>query len=76
MNEHQKQGWFEDPSGRHQYRWFSAGEATDLVKDGQVTGTDVISMHDAELYEDLVLKRPADLAPRCTRTPRRRISRS
>jgi hypothetical protein len=28
------QGWYADPTGRHELRWFSAGRATPLVKDG------------------------------------------
>jgi hypothetical protein len=28
------QGWCADPTGRHEQRWFSAGEPTNLVRDG------------------------------------------
>jgi hypothetical protein len=33
-------GWYRDPYGRHMYRWFSAGEPTDLVRDDDVTSHD------------------------------------
>jgi hypothetical protein len=26
-----KEGWYEDPASRHEYRWFSDGVPTDLV---------------------------------------------
>lgn len=34
------QGWFRDPSGAHQDRWFSDGMATHLVRDGDVESFD------------------------------------
>ncbi len=34
------QGWFEDPFDRHDYRWFSVGRATALVRDTDLTGFD------------------------------------
>lgn len=34
------EGWYEDPFTIHEYRWFSAGRPTGLVKDGHVEGTD------------------------------------
>lgn len=37
------EGWFHDPYGRHEARWFSAGEPTPLVKDGDVEGHDEVS---------------------------------
>ena len=35
-----QQGWYEDPWGRHEARYFSAGRPTDLVLDGTVEGHD------------------------------------
>jgi hypothetical protein len=37
---HEAEGWYLDPYGRHEQRWFSAGEATALVRDGEVDGND------------------------------------
>jgi hypothetical protein len=34
------QGWFEDPFQIHQYRWYSRGVATNLVRDGGVESYD------------------------------------
>jgi hypothetical protein len=34
------EGWYEDPFEIHEYRWFSAGRPTALVKDGRAEGTD------------------------------------
>jgi hypothetical protein len=34
------QGWYLDPYGRHELRWFSDGRATALVKDNGVTAQD------------------------------------
>ena len=34
------QGWYDDPFGLHEHRWFSAGEATSLVRDGDVEADD------------------------------------
>lgn len=34
------QGWYQDPWGRHQDRYYSAGEATSLVRDDGVDGHD------------------------------------
>lgn len=33
-------GWFEDPYGRHEARWISAGVPTSLVRDGTIERTD------------------------------------
>jgi len=38
--ERRPQGWFRDPSGAHQDRWFSDGVATHLVRDGDVESFD------------------------------------
>ena len=34
------EGWYKDPYGRHEDRWFSDGTATSLVRDGGVTSHD------------------------------------
>jgi hypothetical protein len=34
------EGWYKDPYGRHQERWFSAGTPTKLVRDGQTEASD------------------------------------
>jgi YD repeat-containing protein len=52
------EGWYEDPAGRHEYRWFSAGRPTDLVMDAGKTSRDPISITDPSVYESLELKRP------------------
>ncbi len=36
------QGWHPDPFGRHEVRYFSAGRATYLVRDGRVEGSDPV----------------------------------
>jgi hypothetical protein len=37
------EGWYQDPYCRHEERWFSAGRATALVKDGDTEGHDEVS---------------------------------
>jgi hypothetical protein len=37
------EGWYADPTARHEQRWFSAGAPTQLVRDGKVESTDVVS---------------------------------
>ena len=34
------EGWYLDPFGRHEQRWFSAGKPTALVRDGRQHGHD------------------------------------
>jgi hypothetical protein len=34
------EGWFQDPYGRHDARWFSSGSPTALVRDGTIERTD------------------------------------
>ena len=34
------EGWYKDPYGRHENRWFSDGRPTSLVWDGGVTSHD------------------------------------
>ena len=63
MTEPVKEGWYEDPADRHEYRWFSAGVPTDLVKDADRTSRDAISVADAKSYESMHLQRPPDDGP-------------
>jgi hypothetical protein len=58
-----KEGWYEDPADRHDYRWFSEGAPTDLVRDGAVTSRDPISVTDPAAFESMELKQPPDIAP-------------
>jgi hypothetical protein len=58
-----KEGWYEDPADRHEYRWFSAGVPTDLVKDGSTTSRDSISITDAATYQSVHLEQPPDDGP-------------
>jgi hypothetical protein len=34
------EGWYLDPCGRHEQRWFSSGQPSPLVRDGGVEGHD------------------------------------
>jgi hypothetical protein len=34
------EGWYRDPYGRHEDRWFSAGHATKLVRDQGIEASD------------------------------------
>ena len=45
MNEtrNEPQGWYLDPYGRHELRWFSVGQPTALVRDGGVDGHDPVA---------------------------------
>jgi hypothetical protein len=36
------EGWFPDPTGRHEARWFSMGTPTPLVRDGAIEARDPI----------------------------------
>lgn len=38
------QGWYLDPYGKHGERWFSRGEPTDLVRDGDTESTDPLPL--------------------------------
>ncbi|HXY43533.1 MAG TPA: hypothetical protein VEH29_05060 [Acidimicrobiales bacterium] len=42
MTEHSlpAEGWYRDPFGGHEARWFSAGVPTPLVRDGEVDSQD------------------------------------
>src|SRR5215469_497795 len=63
MAELVKEGWYEDPAYRHEYRWFSEGAPTDLVKDAGKTSRDAISMADPALYQSMPLEEPPDNGP-------------
>ncbi len=39
-------GWFCDPSGRHEARWYSVGMPTKLVRDGAVDSYDPTPVYD------------------------------
>jgi hypothetical protein len=58
-----KEGWYEDPSDRHGYRWFCQGSPTDLVMDGAVTSRDPIGITEPAAFESMELKQPPDSAP-------------
>jgi len=56
-----RQGWYQDPTGRHEFRWFSQGVPTDLVKDAHETSRDAIGIvEDAAAYESMDLVEPSD----------------
>jgi hypothetical protein len=38
----QADGWYPDPTGRHQLRWYRTGQWTANVADGDVLGDDPI----------------------------------
>jgi len=40
LPDQEAEGWYEDPYGLHEHRWFSAGKATRLVRDGEVEAYD------------------------------------
>ena len=52
------QGWYQDPFGLHELRWFSAGWPTDLVRDAGVESHDAAPSGD---YEGALLD-PVDTA--------------
>jgi hypothetical protein len=58
-----KEGWYEDPADRHQYRWFSQGVPTNLVKDGRNTSRDALSIIDTAAFESMDLEQPPDRSP-------------
>jgi hypothetical protein len=63
MTEEAKQGWYQDPAGRHEYRWFSQGVPTDLVKDRGTTSRDSISDTDPADYQAMQLAQEPDIGP-------------
>jgi len=54
------EGWYKDPYGLHEERWFSDGTATALVRDGQVERTD--APPDAPPPEPLIPAEPRGTA--------------
>jgi hypothetical protein len=71
-----KQGWYQDPAGRHEYRWFSEGAPTDLVMDGHETSMDAAGIvRDAAAYASMDLAEPSDgdRLPRPDDAPRTRL---
>jgi hypothetical protein len=65
----QKQGWLEDPTGRHEFRYFSQGVPTSLVRDGDREANDAISINDREVFAEMSLAQPADTAPLLHQAP-------
>ena len=63
MTEQVKEGWYEDPADRHEYRWFSQGAPTDLVMDRSRTSRDAITLKDPMLYRSMPLAQPPDDGP-------------
>lgn len=59
-----KEGWYQDPAGRHEYRWFSQGVPTDLVMDGHATSRDGAGIvKDPAVYASMDLAEPPDNGP-------------
>jgi hypothetical protein len=59
-----KEGWYQDPAGRHEYRWFSQGVPTDLVMDAHATSRDGAGIvQDPAVYASMDLARPPDDGP-------------
>jgi hypothetical protein len=59
-----KEGWYQDPAGCHEYRWFSQGVPTDLVMDAHATsrdGTGIVK--DSAVYASMDLAKPPDDGP-------------
>lgn len=63
MTEPAKEGWYEDPDHRHEYRWFSQGSPTDLVMDNHQTSRDAITVTDPAEYASMDLAQPPDDGP-------------
>lgn len=61
-------GWRPDPTGRHEGRYFAAGQATDLVRDGGVESADSVGKGQLEEARALV-------PPHAASTPDSRSSR-
>lgn len=40
MGAHREEGWYTDPFGKHEARWISDGEPTNLVRDGRTEARD------------------------------------
>jgi hypothetical protein len=59
-----KEGWYQDPAGRHEYRWFSQGVPTDLVMDSHATSRDDTGIvKDPAVYASMDLAEPPDNGP-------------
>ena len=59
-----REGWYQDPAGRHEYRWFSQGVPTDLVMDGHATSRDGTGIvQDPAVYASMDLAEPPDDGP-------------
>ena len=43
------EGWYHDPTGRHELRWFSDGTPTKLVRDATYDSTDALSPEERAL---------------------------
>ena len=43
------QGWYNDPTGRHELRWFSAGSPTALVRDAADESRDALTAEERTL---------------------------
>lgn len=63
MSSMSKEGWYQDPSRRHEWRWFSDGAATELVRDEGITSRDPVLPEEVAAYADLDLEQPPDTAP-------------
>ena len=42
-------GWYDDPTGRHELRWFSVGSPTELVRDAGIESRDALSVEERTL---------------------------
>lgn len=42
-------GWYDDPTGRHELRWFSQGTPTELVRDAAAESKDELSVREQAL---------------------------
>jgi hypothetical protein len=61
-------GWRPDPTGRHEGRYFVAGQPTDLIRDGTTEGLDLIGKQELE-QANATQRQPT---PRRPTSPRRR----
>jgi hypothetical protein len=57
------QGWHPDPFGRHEWRYFSAGRATFLVRDGRVEGSDPVEQIPQQPYPPSIVSGISEPAP-------------
>jgi hypothetical protein len=54
------EGWYKDPFGAHEARWFSEGKPTILVRDGAVESHDSVPGIDFDLPLIPIIKPNAD----------------